>query len=468
MGKTIWILFLIIAVFSLAHSDWERIFGRAANDHMYCIRQTSDGGYIICGQTQSYGPGDNDIYVVKLTESGETEWSGLYGGTGNDHSNYILETPDNGYLIAGYSFSFGDAAQIYILKLNTVGDTLWTRVLGGTHNDYVSHIMPTVEGNYLFTGTSYYPDGTGSNAYLFRLDPEGENLWSMEHGDSLWEFGYMVTEAHDGGYLLCGSTTSFGAGGRDAYLVYFDRDWNTVWKRTYGGSEEDFFINIYPASDNEYLLAGRTASFGAGLWDIYLVKANALGETLWTQTYGGASRENLGWSVPTHTGECLLAGYTSSTDDSLRKAYVIKVDDEGEVIWADQFGGIGQYRANHITLTEDGGYIIAGAVANIYYENYDIYLVKIDHLNNIEWETQIPNLFGINTYPNPFNSACRIETLPNSNLQIFDLNGRLIWEKFSYYRISEWIPDPSLSSGIYLLKANYGGNNHQQRLLYLK
>ena len=283
MKTTILILALFTTTICLA-DGWERTYGGGDWDIGFSVAQTSDGGYVVAGRTESFGAGLTDVYLVKTDAVGDTIWTRIYGGSGSDDNegSSVAQTSDGGYIISGMTYSFGVGGDVYLVKTDAMGDTIWTRTYGGS--DY---------------------DG-----------------------------GFSVAQTSDGGYIIAGYTRSFGAGEEDVYLVKTDSLGDTIWTRTYGGSDDDHGYSVAQTSDGGYIVAGYTESFGAGSWDVYLVKTDGLGDTIWTRTYGGSDWDE-GYSVAqTSDGGYIVAGvYDYDWEAETGDVYLVKTDAVGDTIW---------------------------------------------------------------------------------------------------------------------------------------
>jgi hypothetical protein len=301
---------------------------------MYClsVQQTTDGGYIVAGDTRSFGAGGYDVYLIKTDSTGDTLWSRTYGGSYNDYGFSVQQTTDGGYIVAGITSSFGAGGyDVYLIKTDSLGDTLWTRTYGGSSND----------------------DGSS------------------------------VQQTTDGGYIVGGRTLSFGAGNFDVYLIKTDSIGDTLWTRTYGGSQHDDEWSVQQTTDGGYIVAGFTYSFGAGQGDVYLVKTDSLGDTLWTRTYGGNQNDDM-WSVSvrqTTDGGYIVVGVTGSVNVDV---YLIKTDSLGDTLWSRTYGGPYYYDDWGVAVqqTTDGGYIVAGYTESFGAGDFDVMLTKLDSLGN--------------------------------------------------------------------------------------
>ena len=266
----------------------------------YSVQQTTDGGFIIAGSTRSFGVGTPDgdnVYLIKTNASGDTLWTRNYGGTGIDWGNAVRQTTDGGYIIAGYTESFGAGiGDVCLIRTNAAGDTLWTRTYGGIYDDWGYSVQQTTDGGYIITGGTASFGAGDEDVYLIKTNALGDTLWTRTYGGTDIERGYSVQQTTDGGYIFAGLTYSFGAGGADVYVIATDAQGDTLWTRTYGGTGDDEGYSVQQTTDGGYIITGWTASFGAGGNNVYLIKTDAQGDTLWTRTYGGTGYDE-GYSV---------------------------------------------------------------------------------------------------------------------------------------------------------------------------
>jgi hypothetical protein len=273
-GSDIWILKLD----GNGGIQWQNTYGGVNNDRANAIQQTSDGGYVVAGETGSFGAGGSDAWILKIDGSGNVQWAKAYGNTNNDYANSIQQTLDGGYVVAGERSSGTSSSSAWIFKLDGNGNMIW-QTFGNLYSGYGSAecIQQTSDGGYIVAGWTNYSSG-GSDAWVSKLDGNGNKQWAKVYGGTGYNYAYSIQQISDGGYIVAGMTRSFGAGKNDAWLLKLDGDGNMQGQKTYGGTSDDNAYSIQQASDGGYIVAGETESFGAGGSDAWILKLDAAGE----------------------------------------------------------------------------------------------------------------------------------------------------------------------------------------------
>jgi len=255
---------------------WERTFGGPQDDQGHRIAQTSDGGCIVAGETTSYGYGGRDFWIIKLNASNQIEWDQTYGGPLDEYVHAVEQTVDGGYFIAGPCQSFGAGSyDFWFVKLNAYGVVEWSRTYGGTAEDHLhaAHSLPG--GGYAIAGCSWSFGAGGCDFRLIKIDPAGNEIWSTTYGGQQCDCCYDMRLDNDGGFIMCGWSQSFGAGNHDALIVKTDFRGRRLWSYTYGGIESDLSHCVRQTADNGYVIIGHTLSFGAGGKDAFLLRLDA-------------------------------------------------------------------------------------------------------------------------------------------------------------------------------------------------
>jgi len=461
---------LLLPLSLRAQITFERTYGGVGPDAGYSVRQTTDGGFITSGVI---GVNVWDVYLVRVDADGETLWTRTFGGANEDRGTSVCQTTDGCFVVGGATWSFGaDNGDVYLVKTDTLGDTLWTRRFGGRSYDQGFSVQQTFDGGYIITGTTQSYGAGLEDVYLVKTDAQGDTMWTRTYGGSDYDYGQAASQTTDGGFIIAGATRSFGRG-YDFYLVKTNPDGDPVWSRTFGGDSNDLGYEVQQTADSGYVVVGYTESFGAGRRDVYLVKTNADGETLWTHTFGGTQIDE-GYSVKqTDDGGYVVAGVTKSFGAGSHDAYLVRTDANGETLWTRTFGGAAGDGANSVQQTSDGGYIIAGATFSYGAGESDVWLIKTDSLGNVGVaEPRQPQAASLQLQarPNPCRGATTVSLKPQvtsskpSTLRVYDAQGRLVLSQA--VRASSSIFHPSsLPAGAYLVRLDAGNEHATARLI---
>jgi hypothetical protein len=454
---------------------WDRTYGGDSNDVAYSVQQTIDGGYVFGGYTGSFGHGNKDSYLVKTNSLGDTLWTHQYGGIADDESYCVQQTLDGGYVLFGNTLSFGDG--IYLVKTDNQGDTLWTRTYRGTYIVSASSGQQITDTGYIIAGYVRSSSTALREMYLMKTDSTGDTLWTHSYGGSDHRGAYDVHQTVDGGYIVVGCNPFYGAIEIDIYLVKTDSLGDTLWTRTFGGPGEEYALSVQQTGDGGYIIAGTVEYTVA---DILVIKTDSMGDTLWTRTYGGPIGETASSIRQTHDGGYIIAGMTSSFGAINGDMYLVRIDAQGDTLWTLVYGGPDYELVASLNLCNDGGYIIAGGIMG---EDYaDAWLVKTGpdtsttHAPSIEWVSH-PTKFTLHpAYPNPFNPSTRltfdIPIASQVNLSIYDILGRQVttlingWQNPGTHEIM--FSGSNLSSGIYFYRLQAGDFNAIQKMVLVK
>ena len=411
---------------------WSHTYGGINVEACYKAIPLEDGGFILAGHTGSYGAGDFDYWLLKIDSQGSQLWSRTYGGSSADRCFDAIRTSDGGYVMAGLTQSFGaHSSDIWILKVSDTGDSLWSRKFGGTGQDVAIAVTESGDGSLLFTGITGSQGEPNGDVILQKLSASGDSLWVHTFGGNQYDAPWAIAQTPTGGYAIAGYTNSMGAGASDFYFVVTDESGNELWHRTYGGAMDEWCYDMIPMSSDGYLLAGRTASFGSGGYDMWALRIALNGDSLWSKTFG-----------------------TSAFEDC-RGATVI---------------GGNYYLAGSEDLNGDGF--------------SDILLVKTGFDSTLDTPETVllPTTFGLTAYPNPFNGtiqiAYTIDRIGKTELKVYNIVGQEVATLLSGYGSSlgthntTWSAINSkgapLASGTYIVELNNAGQRAVHKVMLVR
>lgn len=352
---------------------WAKTYGGPLNDASNSISIARDG-YVMAGYTESFGNGSSDVYVVKVDRNGNLVYNKTFGGPGDDSAYSISPTGDGGYIIGGYTFSFSNDSQMYLIKIGANGTEEWEKTYGGVQNDYGRSAIQTSDGGYAILGYSYSFGEEGfADVFLVKTDREGNEQWNRTYGGKFSDEGRMLIQASDGGFTIIGYTKSIGQGLEDVYLIKTDGNGIEQWNRTYGGPQYDDGYAIQETEDG-YAIAGTTKSFGKGKADVYLIKTDKNGTEQWNKTYGGLEDDG-GFSLVKAADGYLIGATTYSPGDGEYDAFVIKTDGRGNEEWNQVYGGQGSEYL--YTVLADDSILLAGYTTSSGSGGRDAFLIKL-------------------------------------------------------------------------------------------
>ncbi len=346
-------------------TTWIREYGSAFGEEGYEVIQTDDGDYVFLSHTVWHDWNDpyEDIFLIKTNSIGDIIWTKNYGGVFNDIAKSFYKTSDSGYVIVGTTYSYGNVeSDVYIIKTNSIGDVLWSKTISTVNNESGKFIQQTNDGGYIILAENQ------SDNYLIKTDNFGDTIWTKYFDIS----AYQVIQSSDTGFVIVGSRNS------DLCLIKTDFTGNIIWTKTYYRPDIDFGKSIYQTSDEGYIIVGSSdiPNIGSEYSNVYLVKTNSLGDTLWTRNFGGQYMD---------FGEC-------------------------------------------VQQTQDNGFIFVGRTVNFGASGFDVYLIKTNSqglITGIEDKISKPN--SILIYPNPTKNKINIETdIDYEKVEIYNNSGMKI------------------------------------------
>jgi hypothetical protein len=434
MKKNILILLLLSVTFLInaqvvPDTLWTKTFGGVNSDIGVSTLQTYDNGFILIGNTHSFGSGCTDIWLIKTDELGNEEWSQTFGGSNFEYVHSIQQTSDFGYIIAGSTSSYGAGeSDGWLLKIDENGIEEWNITFGDVEFDTAFSAQQTIDGGYIIIGYSFVSTEYQTDSWLIKTDESGTIEWIQAFGGNADDQLYCVQQTSDNGYILSGTTHSYGSGSGDAWLIKIDDSGNEEWNYTFGGSDGDFSHSVQQTTDGGYILTGYTNSFAASYSDAWLIKTNELGIEEWNQTYDTNSDEETRSVLQTNDGGFIIAGCTNKFSYSESDILIVKTDASGNEDWRLIYGNNGIDRANSILQISENEFAVLGFTQST--GSTDFWLLRLGLVTGINNSFLPNNKIFMNNFPNPFNPSTKIEfSLQNNSsieLSIFNIKGQKI------------------------------------------
>ncbi len=366
--------------------EWKKTYGGPASDIARSHVFTEDGGVLAAGSTRSFGEGKlSNYFLVKTNKNGFTQWRKTFGGEYDDRAQEVIKTDDGGYAVAGSSESFQGRAQndFYMIKLDEKGNQMWDAGFGGKYEERCYSVRQTSDGGYLMVGSSVTYGGRGEDFWAVKTNEEGEvieedeNTWKRAYGGDGDDICRSVVKTDDGNYILAGYTDSFGDPGQGAWIVKINEQGEEIWNRTNGGIFDDYVYDVTQTKDGGYVYVGSTTSYGKGEESFWMVKTNSTGHELWNYSSDGGYEE-IAYSVEnTPEGEYIMAGYTTSYGKPGKNVWVVEIGTEGKEISKETFGGDRDEVAHSITISDDGKISVAGYTSSFGAGEEDFWVIRI-------------------------------------------------------------------------------------------
>ncbi|MBN2381084.1 hypothetical protein JXM67_14900 [candidate division WOR-3 bacterium] len=466
---------LIIAVsiiaIPLSMQGWTRTYGGQNNDVGKFVQQTADGGYIICGwndATGYFGYGWGNIWVIKTNSKGDTLWTREYRKENHNYGECVRQTEDGGYLVLGRTMTDAGDIRIWLLRLNSYGDTMWSRLYGDEMDYHGFSLINSDDSGCVIAGSADY------EMLLFKIDSSGDVLWeSIYPGYSSHSFDFDKTT--DGGYIMVGKRNT-STTGLDLYLIKADSLGELSWTRFIGGEDDEMGFAIKQLSDRGYIVTGGINLFWPPLaneqvdGDLWLLRLDSTGDTLWTRTYGeGDSTNNCGRGVlQAKDGGFVVVGYKENKGSTGSDLWLLETDSLGDTLWSCTFGGDLSDKGYYI-ISIKGGYSITGASqpeGDLY---HDLYLITVNEFGDTVWyfvppvtvglplqdtivDTIIPAAWfrNLGTMGTVENFYCHCEIVPKGSAYLSPPYHVKYWISYSlepgdsvYVEFAEWFADDS-------------------------
>ncbi len=362
-------------------AEWNKTYGGSGWDVANSFIQTSDGGYLLVGYTESYGAGNGDFWLVKTNSAGRILWNQTYGGAEYDEAEAVMLADDGGYVLAGVTRSYGaGVTDFWLVKTDSNGNCEWNQTYGGTGLEYLFSAIKTSDNGFALAGyTESY--GVGGDFWLVKTDSGGTLEWSEVYGGEGWDEAHAIVQNGDGGYAIVGETDSIGAGLTDVWWVEVSSDGKKQRDQAYGGVNNDGGYALVQTADGGYVIAGYTESFGLGIPyypDFWLLKIDSRDRTLWDRTYGGLDADSAESLVNTSSGGLAVAGATKSYGAGDQDFWLVTTDSAGNLNYNQTYGGVGYDYAYSVIEASDSGLALTGDTFSYGAGSADMWLIKTE------------------------------------------------------------------------------------------
>ncbi|MFW9991367.1 MAG: hypothetical protein ACFFD4_04845 [Candidatus Odinarchaeota archaeon] len=340
-------------------------YGGSDSEVGISLFQTVDGGYVLAGNTQSFGAGENDLWLVKTDANGDLEWNQTYGGTEYDYLFSGIQTNDGGFALAGYTVE-NEVWTMWLVKTDGSGNQSWNKTYSRSETGYAHSVIQTTDNGFALAS---------EDMRLVKTDANGQLEWIRTFGRT--GTAYSVIQTIDGGFALAGDAMTTESG-TDAWVVKTDANGQLEWDRTYRRGKTDSINSIIQTTEGGYILGGWTqVSPTSSNVDMWLIKTDGSGQSEWNRTFGGTRIERIESIIQTAYGGIIIAGWTTSYGAGFDDIWLIETDEQGILQWNCTYGGTSGESCRDIIQTNDGGVAVIGRTLSYGAGSSDMWLVKV-------------------------------------------------------------------------------------------
>jgi len=435
-------LVLLLVSSTIAQQIWSKVYARESFDFATSIVETTDGGFLVVGD--SYHSGRSDIWIIRTDSDGDSISSRTYGQFQTELSGEIVQALSGEYFLAAtkYSDLLPGNLQAWLLYLDEWGDTLWTKEYGHPHTTWANAITQTPDSCYLLGGAQQLPDDNSyEKAWIAKIEENGDTLWTHRYDGS--NINRIVNDGL-GGFLLCGHVQPYETNYRKVWIARIDESGDTLWTidQIDDSETESIAMDISEPVNNTFLVVGWYETEPAGSEDrpvhMFISKYTLDGDLIWERSYGESTYDIATSIIPAAGGHYIVGGQSNSYGPGDVAAWLLRLNEYGDLMWMNAYGGEWAAGINAILQASDNHFIFGGYLyTNSYgYPNQDLWIFKTDSAGGAP-SASINEPIGspkrmeiVRAYPNPFNSSISIDyflaSSKSHSIDIFDINGRVV------------------------------------------
>jgi hypothetical protein len=357
---------------------WEKTYGGDDGDIANGIVALENGEYALVGTCKSFGAQGEDICVVRMNGKGDVLWHILLGGKKQDVGKSITRAADGSLIILGTSKSLAKHydRDIYVAKVSLEGKLVWEKSFGGKRDEFAGGIAITDDGGFLVVGDSNSFGNGYKDVYIVKLDQNGKEITSYVIGGEKEDSAQALTRTSDGAMMLVGYRELDRSGNTDFFVMKLDQNGKKIWAKTYGEEQADRLNGVTATADGGIVATGLTRSYKSAQTDMSVMKLDNEGNIVWHKIYGFKYYEYGNAVAGTGDGSVMVAGGTSTLGKGDHSAYMIVLDKSGKLIWSHVYGNRNKDRMHAIARMDDGSMIAVGG-SDSYSRATKFYMLKL-------------------------------------------------------------------------------------------
>ena len=357
---------------------WEKIYGGEDDDIAYGIVALENGESAIVGTCKSFGAERTDICVSRMSADGKMKWTILLGGKKEDEGKAIARAADGNLFILGMTKSLAKDydRDIYVAKVTLEGKLLWQKAIGGDRDENPGGIAGTDDGGVMIVGDTESFGKRYRDMYIAKLTKEGKTVFARTIGGKKTDEAHALTRMKDGNFALVGMRESSGKGYEEFFAMKIDQNGKSLWTKTFGDYDDDSLESVTATVDGGIVAVGKTRSYGSEQTDLTVMKLSSEGKILWHKIYGFKYYEYGNAVTMTREGGFMLAGGTSTLGKGSHSVYMLALDKNGSLLWSHVYGGDDRDIAHAMALMSDGSVITVGQ-SESFSRSKGFYMIKV-------------------------------------------------------------------------------------------
>lgn len=453
---------LVITIKSFSQITFEKYYDYGYAEAFYSVKETADSGFVAAGR-QGIWFSDSRMLFIKTDKYGNEQWHKFVGVSGTDNYAYsIVVCSNGGYAAVGFKSGIGFVEDVFLVRLDNNGDTLWTKQYGTAIQEEGFYIQQTSDMGFVMSFVD-------QNLYsgLIKTDSLGNEQWTKKYKafDGLLFESVLLGSS---GFVLSGRLMNNTTGEWKGVILRTDSNGDSLWLKDYASNGGAEFMEAKETNDGNIIVVGRSLSFVSSSYtDFYVVKIDTLGNIIWEKTIGGQYTDECYSVAVCNDGGYLLAGTTYPNPSINPQILIVKINSTGDSLWSAQYGGVNEEYGYSVVQTNDGGYAIAGLTDSPV--PVAAYLIKTNSIGTLttidEQENSISTDFV--AYPNPAQEYINLKFKDNSEkkIQLFDITGKKVAEPIISNETFVQLNTSTFENGIYFLNVNVKNNNSIQKII---